>query len=70
MFFSDIITCDRLQIANGQLEYDSSNQFQPVINDTVTYSCTFGYFLVGSVVRTCGDGGRWSGIQPVCKSKS
>ena len=36
---------------------------------TATFRCKKGFRLVGSEVRTCGVNGKWSGVQPVCKSK-
>ena len=31
-----------------------------------TYSCDFGFFLVGDHTRICGSDGTWSGMAPTC----
>ena len=37
---------------------------------TVRYRCNQGYKLSGSVNRTCGTSGRWSGNKAVCKGRT
>ena len=34
-----------------------------------TYSCDFGFFLVGDRTRSCGSDGTWSGMAPTCARK-
>ncbi len=38
-----------------------------VIGATATYSCSAGFFLVGSATRTCQTNGQWSGSTPTCE---
>lgn len=33
------------------------------------YECNLGFILGGNSTRTCGIGGQWSGVEPVCDSK-
>ena len=35
-----------------------------------TYTCDYGYKLVGYHVRRCHYGGQWSGEEPTCQGKS
>ena len=37
---------------------------------TANYSCDTGYNLTGSMTRTCGGNGNWSGTAPTCSLKS
>ena len=39
-----------------------------VLGDTVEYSCTSGYYLVGTRFRTCQTGGNWTGSAPTCEA--
>ena len=48
-------------IANGNV--DMSQKFE---GDMVTYSCDFGFRLIGNEQRTCGTDGEWSGLAPSC----
>ena len=34
-----------------------------------TYSCDFGFFLVGNRTRICSSDGTWSGMAPTCEHK-
>ena len=36
------------------------------VGDTASYTCIFGFELVGTVTVTC-DGGQWSSHPPVCQ---
>ncbi len=57
------IECDRLRdIANGQVQLSGTT-----VGSTATYSCSHGYFLVGTSKRVCGTDGDWSGKEPFCK---
>ncbi len=59
-----MIECDVLtDPANGQVNISSGTIF----GSTATYSCNNGYTLSGSVSRTCGASGFWSGSEPTCE---
>ena len=52
---------------------DTTANFE--LQTMATYICDFGFFLVGTEVRTCGVGselsceGVWSGSAPTCRRK-
>lgn len=48
--------------ANGDVSVPS-REYQ----SEATYSCNMGYALNGDGVRTCEDGGVWSGTAPTCR---
>ena len=59
------IECDDLDdLANGEVIYNST-----VYRSVATYSCQYGYKLVGVSVRICRENGQWSGEKPVCESE-
>ncbi|CAK8684025.1 unnamed protein product [Clavelina lepadiformis] len=65
----EIPTCE-VPTFNPQL-----GSFDPVqdiynVNDFVTFTCFEGYFLEGSSLLTCEDGGVWSTRFPICKPVS
>ena len=37
------------------------------VGSTASYSCSFGFALVGDEIRTCEDSRRWSGSAPFCR---
>ena len=39
------------------------------IGSTASYECFEGTVLEGDEIRTCVDGGVWSGVEPVCTRK-
>lgn len=49
------------QPANGQINLSSTTY-----HSTASYTCTSGYNLIGTRVRTCEANGEWSGAAPVC----
>lgn len=53
-----------LEIDNGMVSVTNRS-----INGTATYSCKFGFVLVGNAQQTCQLGGTWSGHPPQCKCK-
>ena len=62
--FNTVVDCGQLNsISNGQVDTSSGT----IYNQTVTYSCYTGYYLVGSSVRTCLANGMWSFTAPVCE---
>ena len=63
-YFNTVVDCGLLSdISNGQVNTSSGTTY----NQTVTYSCYTGYYLVGSSVRTCQADGTWSLTAPVCE---
>lgn len=40
-----------------------------ILGNSVSFSCTDGYKLVGSDERICMADRQWSGVQPLCKRK-
>ena len=53
---------------NGEISYDSAQS----VGSVATYSCSYGYYLVGPSTRTCQQDGTWTGIQTdyKCECKS
>lgn len=51
--------------SNGQVSVREGTR----VGAKVRYSCDYGYNLVGSVVRTCREDGRWSPAAPTCQSE-
>ena len=39
------------------------------IGSIANYECFDGFSLEGNEIRTCVDGGVWSGVEPVCTRK-
>ena len=50
------------KISYGKVEWKSLTP-----TSVATYSCDYGYILVGEVRRTCQSDGYWGGKAPVCK---
>ena len=46
----------------GKVELEGTH-----VRARATYSCDYGYKLVGDSVRRCQYNGYWSGKEPVCK---
>ncbi len=60
------MSCGRLSDpTNGDVSFTSIS-----VNSKATYSCNNGFILVGQTTRICQSNGEWSGIAPVCKSKT
>ena len=49
---------------NGDVELSGTT-----IGSVATYECFGGYSLVGDEIRSCVDGGFWTGDDPVCNRK-
>ncbi len=60
--FSTGICSDLSLLINGMISYSGESP------DMATYTCNTGYTLNGDATRTCGNGGMWSGSDPVCQS--
>ena len=48
-------------LANGMIR-----ALYTVYRSVITYSCDYGYILIGVQTRTCQEDGRWSGQSPTC----
>ena len=57
-----IVECDYLV----DLEYGKVNHEGVYYGDKATYSCHYGYKLVGESTRKCLYEGHWSGEEPKC----
>ncbi len=51
--------------ANGDI-VQGDNEF----GDNAVYSCNVGFTLTGVRIRTCLNGGQWSGETPTCEGKA
>ncbi|XP_022100203.1 sushi, von Willebrand factor type A, EGF and pentraxin domain-containing protein 1-like isoform X2 [Acanthaster planci] len=57
-----VVTCDRLGgLLNGRLIRTGHN-----FEDTATYLCHDGFYLMGASTRVCQADGRWSGVASRC----
>ena len=65
MLLPAVVTCSVLLTPENGNKVDSGRDY----SDTATFSCSPGYLLKGSNLRTCQLNGEWSGIQPECISK-
>ena len=64
--FHTAISCEALSDpSNGRVEVNSL-----AFESVAEYSCNTGYELDGDSERECGGEGTWSGIAPLCRSKS
>ena len=62
-----VVTCPDLSLANGQITYDplsSSNQYP--VDSVASFTCDYGYRLLGSDSTTCHSSGTWSEPTPTC----
>ncbi|CAH1267495.1 CSMD3 [Branchiostoma lanceolatum] len=59
-------TCNRKACPELPVPNNGSKNEGHLYGDIVTFSCTEGYELIGSVNRTCQANQSWSGIQPNC----
>ena len=63
--FLTVVDCGTLNDpVNGHVSHTAGTTF----GQTVTYTCTTGYNLVGDNTRTCQAAGVWSGSGPTCQS--
>ncbi len=56
-------------IPNGAITYAPDMMADYDVGTLATYSCGFGFFLVGSEFQLCIDGGIWLGQPPECQRK-
>ena len=68
MCFSYIDICEPLSLPNGMVNCDYGDNGGPNEGDTCLFSCDDGHVLSGSDLRTCMDGGVWSGEAAVCST--
>lgn len=52
------------QISGGKIKVSGRRA-----GSTVTYSCDYGYVLIGEDILSCGLGGEWTGKTPICRCK-
>ncbi len=69
MYILEIFCLEPPTLANGDVMLSSQGVS---VGTTSTYSCDYGYVLVGQATRTCEDVrgetiGTWSGTAPVCE---
>ena len=66
--FIELPTCVPVQCGlpespeNGKAHYTAL-----AYKSVVTYTCKYGFMVVGDGTRTCGEDKRWSGQDPKCK---
>ena len=66
--FTELPTCVPVQCGlpespeNGKAHYTAL-----AYKSVVTYTCKYGFMVVGDDTRTCGEDKRWSGQDPKCK---
>ena len=60
---SSKVQCDHLD----DLDYGVIKHEGLYVGHKATYTCDYGYKLVGESVRKCLYSGYWSGVAPVCK---
>ena len=54
-------------LLNGMIAYNSPASFRE--NTVATYSCNYGYLLIGESTRTCQSDITWSNTAPYCIGK-
>lgn len=65
---SELPTCVPVQCGlpespvNGKAHYTAL-----AYKSVVTYTCKYGFMVVGDATRTCGEDKEWSGLEPKCK---
>ena len=61
------VTCSSLTDPNnGVINCSVGDDGVPSYEDTCSFTCNIGYWLIGSDTRTCQSNGNWSGIEPSC----
>ncbi len=64
-FINVAVVCEDLDSPlNGEVTYKDV-----VFNSIATYSCQYGYQLVGESTRVCKEDTKWSGEEPTCESQ-
>ncbi len=62
--------CPALEpIPNGTITFAPDMMTDYDVGTVATYSCDFGFILVGSEAQLCIGGGIWSGQPPECQRK-
>ena len=47
--------------------FDMTKRKRISIQSVVTYTCKYGFMVVGDATRTCGEDKQWSGLEPKVK---
>ena len=64
LFTSTGIVCPTIRVrSNDHMSVRVSSTY---VDGRATYSCSSGYGMDGSAIRTCEATGAWSGSQPSC----
>ena len=58
-----LVTCSRPKIPNGVIKPDKRTY---EYNDTVRFSCSLGFILIGEAVQSCQLDGHFEGDLPSC----
>lgn len=59
--------CERLpNPLNGVVDTSEGRE----VGSVATYTCIFGFQLVGDTTRVCGDDRMWNGSEPECRGKN
>ena len=63
-----VVLCDYLILRYGTPSYNASIVLgvKYPLDTVVTFSCDYGYSLVGARTRKCQTSGQWSGYHPTC----
>ena len=65
-----LVTCPSLtDPSNGMITCSLGSDGVPHDGDTCTFTCNTDYELTGSPMRTCQNGGSWSGSDAICTSE-
>ena len=66
--YSELPTCVPVQCGLPESpEKGKAHYTALAYKSVVTYTCKYGYMVVGDDTRTCGEDKRWSGQEPKCK---
>ncbi|KAI5108596.1 fibulin-7 isoform X1, partial [Silurus meridionalis] len=63
---SPISTCPALEVPADGKKFGSKH----LVGHEVHFTCSSGYYLVGSATRVCQENGSWSGVSALCKGSA